>query len=353
MTDRRFDRNDLYDLALALLQKGGMANDKAAVVAELLVRTDELGVTTHGISMVPYYLPELESGAMRADGDHEIVRDTGATQVWDGHYLPGHWLMMQALESAMPRARTHGMASIAIRRSHHIGCLSTLTRIAAQDGLVCMVMTSDPSGHWVAPYGGADPVLTPNPWAIGYPGGDHPVLIDTCASITTVSKVREHINTGKPFDHPWMLDGEGRPTTDPNVVNRTPKGTILPVGGVDHGHKGFAMALMVEMLTQALAGHGRADHPTGWGANVFLQVMDPQAFAGADAFVTQVETLNAACRASRPAHGSSGVRIPGDRAAESLREAKASGVRVTDEVWTRISASAGGLGVPLPVPLAG
>ena len=93
MTDRRFDRKDLLALALALLVRGGMARDKAEVVAELLVRTDELGVTTHGISMVPYYLPELESGAMRSEGIHDVVRDSGVTQVWDGRYLPGHWLM--------------------------------------------------------------------------------------------------------------------------------------------------------------------------------------------------------------------------------------------------------------------
>ncbi|PHP67682.1 lactate dehydrogenase [Zhengella mangrovi] len=352
MTDRRFNRADLLSLARNLLSAGGMAAEKAGIVAELLVRTDEIGVTTHGISMVPYYLPELKSGAMRTDGTHEIVRDTGVTMVWDGAYLPGHWLMNQAIEAAMPRARDHGMASIAIRRSHHIGCLSTLTRMAADEGLVCMIMTSDPSGRWVAPYGGTDPVLTPNPWAIGYPGGDHPVLIDTCASITTVSKVREHINSGTRFEHPWMLDGQGHATTDPAVVNKVPKGTILPVGGMDHGHKGFAMALMVEMFTQALAGHGRAEHPTQWGANVFLQVIDPAAFAGADAFVSQVETLNDACRASRPAQGFSGVRIPGDRAAASLAATARSGVRVPDEVWTRVSASAADLAIPLPAPLA-
>ena len=353
MTDRRFDRKDLLALALALLVRGGMARDKAEVVAELLVRTDELGVTTHGISMVPYYLPELESGAMRSEGIHDVVRDSGVTQVWDGRYLPGHWLMRQALESAMPRARSHGMTSIAIRRSHHIGCLSTLTRMAADEGLVCMIMTSDPSGRWVAPYGGADPVLTPNPWAIGYPGGDHPVLIDTCASITTVSKVREHINSGSRFAHPWMLDGEGKATTDPNVVNATPKGTIQLTGGMDHGHKGFAMALMVEMLTQALAGHGRADHPTQWGANVYLQVIDPAAFGGRGAFVEQVGFLNDACRASRPSEGFDGVRIPGDRAQAALVRAQGSGVAVPDEVWTRVSASAAQFGVALPEPLAG
>ncbi|ARE42101.1 Malate dehydrogenase [Rhodovulum sp. P5] len=344
----RISRDALCAFAQRLLETGGMEAAKASVVAELLTRTDEMGVTTHGTSLIPYYLPELKSGAMTATGIHEVVTDTGVTMVWDGNYLPGHWLMTQALDTCIPRARDHGIVTLALRRSHHIGCLSTLTRIAADQGLVCLIATSDPAGAWVAPYGGVEPVLTPNPFAIGYPGGDHPVLIDTCASITTVSKMREHINTGTSFAHPWMLDGQGHATADPTVVKADPPGTILPVGGLDHGHKGFALALMVEMLTQGLAGHGRADHPTRWGANVYLQVMDPAAFGGADAFAAQVGHLNDRCRTSTPARPDAPVRIPGDRVQAALAAAAADGIVLPEEVWTRLRACAVEMGIPLP-----
>ncbi|MXN64917.1 Ldh family oxidoreductase [Stappia sp. GBMRC 2046] len=348
-----FDRTALYDLALALLSQGGLEREKAELVAELLIRTDEIGVSTHGISMVSYYLPELANGNMSRAGTCEVVSDRGLVQVWDGNYLPGHWVMKQALESCMERAADAGLAAMAIRRSHHIGCLSTLTRIAALKGFVCYIATSDPSGKWVAPFGGVEPLLTPNPWAIGYPATDHPVLIDTCASITTVSKVREHINSGTHFEHPWMLDAEGRATTDPNVVNDVPMGSILPVGGMDHGHKGFAMGLMVEMLTQALSGHGRVEAPKRWGANVYLQVMDPAAFGGTDAFLAQVDHLNAACRASKPIPGHGPVRIPGDRAARSREETSSSGIVLPEEVLTRIRACAAEAHLPFPASLAG
>ena len=348
----RYARDDLKALALALLGRGGMAADKAAVVAELLVQTDEIGVTTHGMSMIPYYLPDLQSGRMRTEGTETVLRDNRVTLLWDGNYLPGHWLMARALDTCMERAAEYGMAALAMRRSHHIGCLSTLTRIAAERGLVCYIATSDPSGRWVAPFGGTEPTLTPNPWAVGYPGGDHPVLIDTCASITTVSKVREHINNGTQFAHPWMLDGQGRATTDPTVVNADPKGTILPVGGVDHGHKGYGMALMVEMLTMALAGHGRADEPTQWGANVFVQVIDPGAFGGIAAFVHEVDWLNTRCRDNRPAAGVDRVRVPGDRAADIAARSRSAGIALPAGVWTRVAASADALGVALPAPMA-
>lgn len=352
MHDLRFSRDALKSLARALLTRGGLEPNMAEVVAELLIRTDESGVTTHGISMVPYYLPELKSGNMTATGQHEVLRDNKVTMVWDGNYLPGHWIVSQAIDTCIERASEFGMAAMAIRRSHHIGCLSTLTRIAAEKGFVCYIATSDPSGNWVAPFGGTEPLLTPNPWAVGYPGDDHPVLIDTCASITTVSRVREQVNNGTRFAHPWMLDAEGQATTDPGVVNATPKGSILPVGGLDHGHKGYAMGLMIEMLTQALAGHGRAEAPERWGGNVFVQMIDPDAFGGRAPFLRQVGALNTACRANRPIPGRPAVRVPGDRAADTVSRSKAEGVHLPDEVWTRVAASAAELSVDLPDPLS-
>ncbi|MDH3264469.1 MAG: Ldh family oxidoreductase, partial [Paracoccaceae bacterium] len=152
-------------------------------------------------------------------------------------------------------------------------------------------------------------------------------------------------------EHPWMLDAAGRPTTDPTVVNAEPRGTILPVGGMDHGHKGYALALMVEMLTQGLSGHGRSQRPGRWGANVFLQVMDPEAFGGRDVFGREVKFLNDSCRSNRPAEGVDRVRVPGDRAYEHLERAKMLGVRIPEEVWARVSACASELSVPLPGPI--
>ncbi len=351
MADRFFENSNLRQFAYELLTSAGMEPAKAEVVAELLIQTDEMGVTTHGISMVPYYLPELQSGNMANSGTYEIIKDTGATMVWDGNKQPGLWLMPEAIAVCVERAREHGIATAAIRRSHHIGCLSTLLRLATDEGFVCIITTSDPAGRCVAPYGGSEPTLTPNPWAVGYPTDGDPVLIDICASITTVSKVREYVNGGKVFEDPWMLDGHGVVSNDPNVVNEDPMGTILPLGGMDHGHKGYGMALMIEMLTQALSGYGRADGPTGWGASVFLQVMDPDAFGGGEAFREQVAHLNALCRGNKPAKGFDQVRIPGDRAFASIGETIREGIPLSDEIWTRLEEWAERLKVEMPWPI--
>jgi len=165
---------------------------------------------------------------------------------------------------------------------------------------VALIANSDPAGQRVAPYGGTEALFTPNPFAVGYPGAEHPVLVDICASITTTSMTRQKFAAGEPFEHPWLLDAQGRPTRDPAVLEHTePRGSLQLLGGQEYGHKGFGLALMIEALSQGLAGHGSKDAPKRWGGNVFLQVIDPEAFAGGEAFVEQTDHLSQRCRANR------------------------------------------------------
>src|SRR5258706_4144741 len=139
-----------------------MDADKAATVARFLVLTDAMGRRTHGLAMAPLYLAEVEKGDMRTTGDMRILSDNGISAVWDGDYLPGLWLVSRAIDVAVPRAAQLGMAAIAIRKSHHIGCLAALVKQAADKGFVAMIFNSDPSGKRVAPYGGTEPLFTPD-----------------------------------------------------------------------------------------------------------------------------------------------------------------------------------------------
>jgi L-lactate dehydrogenase len=125
----------------------------------------------------------------------------------------------------------------------------------------------------------------------------------------------------------------------------TPRGSLLLLGGAEYGHKGFGLALMVEALTQGLAGHGRIDVPNRWGANVFLQVLDPQAFAGRDAFLTQMDFIGNACRASTPVESEGMVRLPGDQATNNITRAQNEGIALSEATLGKLSACALDLGV--------
>jgi LDH2 family malate/lactate/ureidoglycolate dehydrogenase len=172
-------------------------------------------------------------------------------------------------------------------------------------------------------------VLTPDPIAVGIPTDGDPILIDISASITTNGMVSRMRREGKHFPGPWALDAAGRPTDDTEVLFADPPGTLLPVGGTDHGHKGYGLALLVEALTQGLSGFGRAEKPTQWGASVFVQAIDPAAFGGAVEFRRETGWLATACRSALPAPGVDSVRLPGQRGLDRKRRALAEGRRST------------------------
>jgi LDH2 family malate/lactate/ureidoglycolate dehydrogenase len=340
----------LTSFATALLAAAGMDGDKAGTVARLLVLTDMMGRRTHGLAMAPLYVDAIRKGGMKVVGQPATLRDTGPTLLWDGNYLPGLWLVSNAIDLAIARAAQYGVVTVAIRRSHHIGCLAALVKQAADRGCVAVIANSDPAGKRVAPYGGTQALFTPNPFAIGYPGRDHPVLVDICASITTTSMTRQKYAAGELFEHPWLLDAQGRPTRDPAVLEHSdPPGSLQLMGGQEYGHKGFGFALMIEALSQGLSGHGRKDAPRHWGGNVFLQVLDPDFFAGRDAFVEQMDFLSDQCRRNRPVSAARPVRVPGDQAARGIAAAAREGVSYDAAAWAAIERCARELGVALPI----
>ncbi len=304
---------DLLSFADQLLQKAGLPSDMAKAVADVLLEGDLLGHTTHGLALLAPYLTELEAGKMRKEGQPLVVSDFPAAVTWDGLRLPGPWLVLQAIDLASQRARTQGTCSVVIRRSHHIACLAAYHQRVTDAGLMLLLHCSDPNAASIAPFGGLDPVFTPNPMSVGIPTSQRPVLIDVSTSSTTNGMTNRLHKEGALLPAPWLMDGHGQPSRDPAVLFNEPKGTILPLGGMDSGHKGYGLSWMVEALTGGLAGHGRADAPEGWGATVFLQIIDPRAFSGQSAFNTQMDEVSRQCHASRSAQADRWVRTPGER----------------------------------------
>ena len=157
-------------------------------------------------------------------------------------------------------------------------------------------------------------------------------------------------NRGKRLAHPWLLTADGEPSNDPAVLFAEPRGTILPTGGVDAGHKGYALALIVEMLTGGLAGFGRADEKQGWGATVFVQSWDPAAFGGPAAMQRQAQWIVDACRDNPPRAGFDAVRLPGERGLKRRRTQLTAGVELHADILPALEPWSAKLSVPMPHP---
>lgn len=346
-----YDAADLAAYAAALLDRAGLDHDKALTVAEVLVEGDLLGHTTHGLAQLPGYLNELANGAMASTGEFTVLNDRPAAAVWDGNRLPGPWLTRRACDEAARRAAVFGTGTVVIRRSHHIACLAAYLERVTSDGLVILIQSSDPAVAAVAPHGGTRPVFTPNPIAVGIPTGGDPILIDVSMSVTTMGLARRLQKSGGRTPHPWLLDGEGHPTDDPSVLDADPPGSLMLLGGIEAGHKGFGLALMIEALTSGLGGYGRADAPSGWGASVFIQVLDPGAFGGLAEFQRETDHLVAACLSNPPRDPSSPVRMPGHGALARKRQALAEGVVLHPSIPATLSPWSERLGVSWPAPI--
>jgi len=348
----RYAARDLTAAAKMLFEKAGAAPPVAQAMAEILVEADLLGYGTHGLQFVPAYLAALEGGKCATEGEPEVVVDHGGTLVLDGGNLPGQWVMIRALDLALARAKDHAMVGIAVRNTANISCLATYARRAALKGYFAIVAASAPTTKAVAPFGGASPVYSTNPFAVALPGRDHPILIDTSASAVTNRAIERAQRLGERLPFPALVAAAGTASDDPACLKTDPPGAIRPAGGDEAGHKGFALGLLVEALTSGLSGLGRsADEPPA-GNTVYLQLIDPAGFAGRDAFTRETGVLADLCRAATPRDPASPVRMPGDRAAALYAEQNEKGVALHPEIIGLMTPCLEKYGIPVPRPIA-
>ena len=351
MTDR-YDAAALLHLTTALFSHAGLDDGKAEDVAVTLLEGDLLGQTTHGLALLGAYLDEIAAGRMRGVGEPVVLAQTPVAQTWDGSRLPGPWLVRKASDWASTTAATYGVAAVAIRRSGHIACLAAYVERIAERGQLLLLTSSDPSTASVAPFGGTRRVITPNPVAAGWPTGSTPVVMDVSTSITTNGMTARLAREGRSFEYDTLLDAAGQPTADPAVFFADPPGTLLPLGGVNAGHKGYALGLLMEALTSALAGYGRADNPAEWGASVYVQVIDPARFGGLAPFERETGWLQQAIRDNPAANLQLPPRLPGERALNHKSEQLRNGVRLHGSIPPLLAARASHAGIDVLQPIS-
>jgi L-lactate dehydrogenase len=347
----RYRPAELVLFAASLLEKTGLARDRARVVGEVLVEGDLLGHDTHGLDQLAGYLTQIEDGLLATSGEPEVVADLGAALTWDGRRLPGAWLVKQAIAEARNRILSHPSVTVVIGRGHHIGCLQAYLKPVTDAGLLILLMCSDPALGGVTPHGGVASRITPNPIAAGIPTGGEPILIDISASTSTNAMNKRIAQAGGRLPGPWLVDAAGHATDDPAVLFGETPGAILPLGGLDLGHKGFALALVVEALTSALSGHGRSEKPRPQTASIFLQIVDPDAFGGREAFAREMQYLVDVCRDTPVAAGGPPVRLPGERALARRRGQIRDGVLLHEMILPALAPWAARYGVEAPSPI--
>ena len=347
----RYAYEGLKAFAISLLDHSGMDPIKSTIIADVLIEGDLLGHDTHGLHLLAPYLSDIKSGTMATAGEPNVISDLPAAVAWDGKRLPGAWLTSKAMDLAVARAEICGTCTVTIAGGHHIACLAAYLLKATNKNMVAIIMSSAPENKSVAPFGGVTGTLTPNPIAAGWPTDNLPVLIDVSTSITTNGMVARASQAKENLTGPWLIDHNGKPTSDPNVITSDKPGALLPIGGLDYGHKGFALGLMVEALTQGLTGHGRADGVREWTGEVFLQVLNPALFGGISQFTRQSTWIKEACLDSHPIDPKNPVRIPGQEGIKKRQNQLENGIMLHPSIMPALTPWASKLGVILPTPV--
>jgi uncharacterized oxidoreductase len=280
-----------------------------------------------------------------------VVRETPAVLVADGGWGLGQVQAHRLLQRLLPKARQAGLAAGTLRDCGHIGRLGEYAEAAAAHGAAFLATVN---GHGyarpVAPPGGREARIGTNPLCLGAPTGGDPVVLDIGTSVCAEGKVRVAFNKGQRVPEGWLLDGAGRPTTDPGVLYHEPRGTILPLGG-PHAYKGFGIGMLLDMFAGGLSGApaSRSDVPLRVANAVLFVVFDVEQFAGAEHFVREAKDLVEAVRSCPRAEGVAEVLAPGDPERRERARRTTAGIPLDDGTWKQLAEAAQRLRVPLPV----
>ncbi|MGI5818840.1 MAG: Ldh family oxidoreductase [Armatimonadota bacterium] len=338
--------DELERIAADLLSAAGAPEGEARIVARGLVSANLAGHDSHGVMRLPQYLAAMERGSIIPGAEIEVVRETPATAVLDAHWGFGQVAATRAARMAVERAEATSLAGVAVRRSNHVGGLGDYVQMIASARMIGLMFVNGHGGaHNTVPWGGADARLCTNPLAAGFPTGGDPIVLDISTAAVAEGKVRTYRIRGEALPDHWIVDGEGRPTNDPEALYADPPGAVLPLGG-NVGYKGFGLGLLVDLLAGGLSGAGTSGPDAERGGNAFTIIaLDPRAFAGADEFVEDADSLIAWVKSARLAPGFDEILVPGEIERREARRRRREGIPIDEQTWGQLTEAAERLGV--------
>lgn len=328
----------LRSFCIAALEQVGLNAADAQTTADALVTADTMGVFTHGTKLLVGYLNRLRGGGYRAAGKPRIEREGPAWAVIDGDSALGQVGSSFAMQTAIAKAQKVGVAYVALRNTGHIGAAGYYAVLAANAGLIGYVVGNDmPS---VAAPGSCGAVLGSNPLAYAVPvlGGD-PILLDIATAAVAGGKVYAAHQRGEPIPPTWLIDRQGRPTTDGSLYPH--EAALAPMAG----HKGYGLALWAEVLSAVLPGGPMTWQVGSWifdpldkpsRHNAAFMAIDVAAISPPEKFGQRIQALIDEIHAAPPAVGVDHVLVPGEREWALHRQALKEGISLPEDVVTKL-----------------
>jgi uncharacterized oxidoreductase len=334
----RVHADELRRIGYQLFEKAGCSAQDARTVVDHLVDSSLYGHDSHGSIRIYEYIGQIGAGIFDPKGQPQIVTDRPCAATVNGGGALGQIGAAFATQLAIDKAREHGVATVTLRNTSHVGRVGAYPLQIANQGLVGLVFcNAGHLGRQITPYGGLDGKLSTNPIAFAAPrrSGD-PILVDMTTSVCAEGKVRVAANKGVELPAGCIIDHDGNASTHPQDFIGDPPGAILPLGG-PVAYKGYCLSFMVEILGGALSGQGCAAGETVMQSNgLCITAYHIDHFTDREAFYDELETLIAHVHSSRIDPRLGEILLPGEPEFRSASARNAQGIPVDDTTWARI-----------------
>lgn len=336
----RVDPGQLHAFTVAICRADGSSAEEAGLVADQLVLANLFGHDSHGVGMLPAYIQNTTTGSCLRNHHAKISRDNGAVIVVDGGHGYGQVVAKEAMDIGIERAKKYGVCVVGLTNAHHIGRIGHWAEQCARAGMV--------STHWVnvhghkslvAPFGGAEPRFSTNPYCTAVPRkGQEPIVLDFATSQVAMGKVRVANNKKIQMEEGLLIDSKGNATTEPGVMYNQPYGAILPFGL----HKGGGLAVICDLLAGALTGGGThsprtiVKDGTDIVNNMLSIIIDPASMGGTAYFEDEVENFVGWVKSARPQPGVPEVLTPGEPERARKLDREKNGVPIDTTTWQQL-----------------
>jgi uncharacterized oxidoreductase len=323
----------LTEIARSLLIAAGTPDSEADTISRLSIGANLAGHDSHGIILIPTYIDRVKVGHIVPGAPWTIVEETPTTTVVDGNWGFGYVVTEKAMKLTIEKADKQNVAACTVFRQGHIGRLAAYPLMAIERGMIAMITAdSGRSPKHVAPFGGAKARLGTNPICFAIPSNlDGPLFFDMATSAAAAGKIGVAMARGEPVPPGWLIDADGKPTTDPRKLRQG--GALLPLGGAE-GYKGYGLATIVEIFSGLLTGLGFGIDPKGrHNDGCFIAVFKVSAFRNLDTFKQEVTDFAHYLKDTPPAEGFKEVYYPGEIEFRKEQDRRKNGIAIEDATW--------------------
>ncbi len=346
----KIKREILYQFCKNVLSKAGCSEEDASTIADSLIFANLRGIDSHGIMRFPFYLKRAEVGGTNCKPNITSIKEGISTALLDGDNGMGQVIGVHAAQLAIQKARNTGVATVGVKGSSHYGAASYYSVLISRQRMIGFSMTGNT--QVMAAWGGANKVIGNNPISVAVPyKEDMPIVLDISMSTVAGGKVRLAAKNKERIPKDWIVDKNGEFSDDPNALAEG--GALLPFGG----HKGYGLAVIIEILSAVLTGGGLLGQVPMWikdfeeplNIGHMFGAINIENFIEYDLFLERLEYTVEQLKNSTVAKGFSKIYIPGEIEYEKEKVRKKDGIQISEEIYADLKKISDSYQVPLDI----